>query len=163
MVRRNYKYNGMVFPSLEICVLLKDLDKTLTPLFENKTSSPNKKFRENEKHYFKILMKLTYIIEEIEKLDPFDMTIKDRNMEERPLPHIFFIIDELLDVLRSCPYDEDGTRDMQDVSYTDGYLYDLTGRLLNRANTDAHLYYVDEEDTDVDKLLELARCLGDLF
>ena len=94
MVSRNsYKAHRMIFPSQEVFGLIKDFDKTLTPLFDDENYIKNilfvnsedlialrnneKKYKRlpkdyciNENHYMKILIKLFYILIKLEDSAP---------------------------------------------------------------------------------------------
>ena len=131
-----YEAHEMVFQNKQIYYLIKQFNKTLTPLFENIEDpfcdkvKPNSKFRKNENWYMvKVLVKLNCILWELEKFAPIKIEYFEDDAFEEAFPNIEHMYDEEMDLYRKCPFDDDGTLDMTNISYTDVYLYELSESL----------------------------------
>ena len=64
----------MIFLNQKIFNLINQINKTAKPLFDVKyfdsffyVSKPNKKVRQQNNHYIKILMRLTFLVDELDK------------------------------------------------------------------------------------------------
>ena len=127
----------MIFPNKKIFILINQFNNTLTPLFEMKKAFfgyepiPNIKFRKNENEYVKLLMRLTAIFDELEQFGPLEIDDLVDSAFQQAFPNIMHMFYEKSDVLKSCPLDDDGTKDMKNISYTDDNLYELAERLWN--------------------------------
>ena len=134
---KNYKANSMIFQNKKIFNLINKFNKKLTPLFEITKGPfcdeaiPNSNFRKNENEYAKLLMKLTDIFLDLEKIGPINIKHLDDNVFQEAFPNIMHMFYEETEVFNSCPLDIDGTIDMENISSEDGHLYSVSKRLWN--------------------------------
>ena len=132
-----YEAHEMVFQNKQVYHLIKQFNKTLTPLFENTEdpfcdkAKPNRKFRKNENWYFKVLVKLNYIFLKLKKFGPIHIEYFEDEAFEEAFPNIEHMYDEKMDLYRNCSFDVDGKLDMTNISYTDRYLFELSKSLWN--------------------------------
>ena len=159
MVSRNsYKAHRMIFPSQEVFGLIKDFDKTLTPIFDDENYIKNilfvnnedlialrnneRKYKRlpkdyciNENHYMKILIKLFYILSKLEDSAPINIKKKINNYLgegkfEGAFPNITTLYLHMLSFSYKCPRDiDDGTLDFSGILYTVGTLHEICERL----------------------------------
>ena len=133
----DYEAHEMVFQNKQVYYLIKQFNKTLTPLFEIiedpfcDKAKPNSKCRKNEKWCWKILFRLSYIFWELEKFGKIKIEYFYDDAFEKAFPNIMHMYDEQKDLYRTCPFDVNGTLDMTNISCTDGYLYELSRDLRN--------------------------------
>ena len=156
--RSSYKAHRMIFPSQEVFSLIKDFDKSLTPLFEDVNYKTNiffisreyltalrndkRKYKKipkdyciNENHYMKILMKLFYILIKLEDSAPIIIKNKlDNYFGEGKFGGAFPNIKRLCFDMHyfsiKCPRDiDDGTLDFDGILYTVGTLHEICERL----------------------------------
>ena len=150
----SYKAKKMIFPSREAYVLIKEFDKHLSPLFSSRKELEEEIFKDffenflrydgelvsdktyhvTEDHYVRILIKLTTILEKLEKFSYIKIRRKpkyefEEEVFEKTFPNIINMYKFASKIRNSCPLDDDGTLDMQGIDYTDGTLYDLSERL----------------------------------
>ena len=134
---KNYKVKSMIFQNKKIFNLINQFNKTLTPLFEMTKGPlcdvpiPNINFRKTENGYVKLLMKLTSIFEELEKFGPIEIVHLGDSVFQKAFPNIMHMFYEGSEVIDSCPLDDDGTKDMENISPEDGHLYSLSESLWN--------------------------------
>ena len=134
---KKYKVNSMIFQNKKIFNLINHFNKTLTPLFEITKGPfcdeaiPNSNFRKNENEYVKLLMKLTDIFKDLEQIGPIKINHLGDNVFQEAFPNIMHMFYEWTEVYDSCPLDNDGTINMENISPEDDHLYSLSESLWN--------------------------------